>query len=106
MVLDHLRNSMVNNDSIGIRQSIKLLDGSMDGLLNVTADVGSRYKYLEDQKNRLEDNTLSYRQNLSSLEDADIAEVAMKITKIQTALEAMRISSMKSLQQSLFDFLR
>jgi flagellin-like hook-associated protein FlgL len=106
MVLDHLRISMANNDSIGIRQSIKLLDGSMDGLLNVTADVGSRYKYLEDQKNRLEDNTLSYRQNLSSLEDADIAEVAMKITKIQTALEAMRISSMKSLQQSLFDFLR
>ena len=105
MVLDHLRNSMVNNDSIGIRQSIKLLDGSMDGLLNVTADVGSRYKYLEDQKNRLEDNTLSYRQSLSSLEDADIAKVAMEITKIQTALEAMRISSLKSLQQSLFDFL-
>jgi flagellin-like hook-associated protein FlgL len=105
MVLDHLRNSLANNDSIGIRQSIKLLDGSMDGLLNVTADVGSRYKYLEDQKLRLEDNEISYRKSLSTLEDADIAEVALEITKIQTTLEAMRISSMRSLQQSLFDFL-
>lgn len=105
MVLDHLSNSLANNDSIGIRQSIKLLDGSMDGLLNATADVGSRYKYLEDQKLRLEDNEISYRKSLSTLEDTDIAEVALEITKIQTTLEAMRISSMKSLQQSLFDFL-
>ena len=85
-VMDHLKNSLSNNDNIGIRQSTHLLDGSLDGLVNTTADVGSRLKYFEGQKNRLEDNQISYRQSLSILEDADIAKVALDITKIQTTL--------------------
>ncbi len=106
MILDHFANSLSNNDTAGISGSIYLLDGAIDSIVNTTADVGSRFKYLEDQKNRLEENDISYRQSLSSLQDADIAEVALSMTKIQSTLQAMRISSMKSLSQSLFDFLR
>ncbi len=104
-VMDHMKNSLSNNDDIGIRQTIHLLDGSLDGLVNTTADVGSRLKYFEGQVNRLEDNQISYSQSLSILEDADIAKVALEITKIQTTLEAMRIASIKGLSQSLFDFI-
>jgi flagellar hook-associated protein 3 len=104
-ILDHMKNSLSSNDEAGIRGSIFLLDGALDELINVTADVGSRLKYLDDQKYRLEENEISYRRSLSVLEDADIAEVALEMTRIQSTLEAMRISSIKSLSQSLFDFL-
>ncbi len=105
-IIEHFANSLLNNDTAGIRGSIYLLDGAIDSVVNTTADVGSRLKYLEDQKKRLEENNISYQQSLSSLQDADIAEVALSMTKIQSTLQAMRISSLKSLSQSLFDFLR
>ena len=105
MIIDHMKNSLSSNDTAGIQGSIFLLDGALDSNINTTADVGSRLKYLLDQKDRLEDNEISYIENLSILEDADIAEVALEITKIESTLEAMRISSLKSLSQSLFDFL-
>jgi flagellar hook-associated protein 3 FlgL len=104
-VVDHFKNSLVNNDAAGIRGSIFLLDGVIDSLVSTTADAGSRYKYLENQKNQLLDTEVAYRGSLAVLEDADIAKSAMEMTKIQSSLEAMRISSVKSLSQSLFDFL-
>lgn len=104
-VLDHLKNSLINNDAAGIRGSIHLFDGVLDSLVNTTADVGSRLKYMEEQRDRLLDNEIQFRESLSVLEDADIAQVALEMTKIQTSLEAMRISSLKGLSQSLFDFL-
>ena len=103
-VMDHFKNSLSTNDTIGVRQILHLLEGSLDSLVNKTADVGSRLKYLQNQKDRLADNELSYRGSLSVLEDADIAKVALEMTKIQTTLEAMRIYSIKSMSQSLFDF--
>ncbi len=104
-VMDNLRDALANNDAAGIRGSIYLLDGSLDALLNTTADVGSKLKYMDDQQDMLEENKLSYERARSTLEDADIAKVALEVTKVQSALEALRISSMKSLTQSLIQFL-
>jgi len=104
-VLAHFKNSLANNDAAGIRGSIYLFDGVLDSLVNTTADVGSRFKYLEEQRDRLLDNKVQYLENRSVLEDADITQAAMEMTKIQTSLEAMRIASLQSLSQSLFDFL-
>ena len=53
-----------------------------------------------EQKDRLQGNEISFKESLSALEDADIAEVAMEITKIQSTLDAMRISSVQSLSKS------
>ena len=104
-MLNHFSNALTNNDGFGIRSSILLVDGVLDSVVNTTADVGSRLKYFEDQKGRLEDSEISFKSSLAVLEDADIAEAAMAMTKIQSTLEAMRISSVRNLTQSLFDFL-
>lgn len=104
-ILDHLRNSLANDDSEGIRSSLLLIDGALDSSVNTTADIGSRLRYLEQQKYRHEENEVNFKTSLSALQDADIAEVAMEMTKIQSTLESMRISSIRSLSQSLFDFL-
>ncbi len=97
--------ALSNNDKAGINGSIYLLDGAMDNLVDVVADVGSKYKYLEEQRDRHDDSNISYTSSRSILEDADIAGVAMQITKVQSSLESLRISSLKSLSQSLMDFL-
>jgi flagellar hook-associated protein 3 len=104
-IVDHLKNSLLSNDGAGVRGSIFLLDGALDSLINTTADLGARMRYLDDQKDRLLDTEISHRANLSILEDADIAKAAIDMQKIQASLEAMRIASLKSISQSLFDFL-
>ncbi len=104
-IMQHFDNALTTNNSEGIEASILFMDGALDSVVNTTADVGSRLKYFEDQQGRLEDSGISFKRSLSNLEDADIAEAAMELTKIQTTLEAMRISSVKNLTQSLFDFL-
>ena len=104
-MLNHFSNALTNNDRAGIQASILLVDGVLDSVVKTTADVGSRLKYFEGQKVRLEDSEVSFRSSLAILEDADVAEAAMEMTKIQSTLEAMRISSVRNLTQSLFDFL-
>jgi flagellar hook-associated protein 3 len=104
-ILNHFANSLSTNDSTGVEASIHFLDGALDSVVNTSADIGARLKYVMEQKDRLQGNEISYKESLSALEDADIAEVAMEITKIQSTLDAMRISSVQSLSKSLFDFL-
>ncbi|MBC8412186.1 MAG: flagellar hook-associated protein FlgL [Nitrospira sp.] len=104
-IMNHFSNSLSNNDTKGIQTSIMLLDGAMDSVIDTTADAGSRMRYLQDHSNRLEDNEIAYIQNLSNVEDADIADAASEFAKIQTALEAMRITSIQTFSKSLFDFL-
>jgi len=104
-MLNHFANALTNNDSTGIQASIFLLDGALNSVVNTTADVGARLKYFEDQSVRLEDSGVSFKESLAVLEDADIAEAAMEMTKIQSTLEAMRISTVRNLTKSLFDFM-
>jgi flagellin-like hook-associated protein FlgL len=104
-ILNHFDNALSTNNREGIESSILFVDGALDSVMNTIADVGSRLKYFEDQQGRLEDSGISFKKSLSVLEDADIAAAAMELTKIQTTLEAMRISSVKNLTQSLFDFM-
>lgn len=104
-VLNHFANALETNNSAGIQASMFLLDGAMNSVVTTTADVGSRLKYFENQQERLEDSEVSFKESLAVLEDADIAEAAMEMTKIQATLDAMRISTVKNLTKSLFDFI-
>jgi flagellin-like hook-associated protein FlgL len=105
-VLDHLKNSLTNNDDTGIRASSLLLDSALDRVLNVRADIGARLKYIEDHKLGLEDDYIFFSETLSDFEDADIAEAATEMAKIQASLEAMRLASLRILSQTLLDFLK
>jgi flagellin-like hook-associated protein FlgL len=105
-ILDHLTNSLTTNDAVGIRGSSLLIDSALDKVLNVRADVGSRIKYIEDHKFALEDDHIFFSTHLSSFEEADIASAATEMAKVQASLEAMRISSIRMLSQTLLDFLK
>ncbi len=105
-MLDDLRISLQNNDSAGIQASVGLINDGLEQVINVTAEIGAKLNRLDDQINRLDDNTLSLKTLLSNVEDTDIAEAITEITKTQTVLEALRASSSRVMSQSLLDFLR
>lgn len=105
-MLDDLRISLQNNDSGGIQASLGSINDSLEQVINVTAEIGARLNRLDDQINRLNDNSLSFKTLLSNTEDNDIAEAITEITKTQTVLEALRASSARIMSQSLLDFLR
>lgn len=105
-VLDNLRTALENNDVAGIQASLTPLDGSIDQVLNVRADLGARLNYLDGQSNRLEDSNFALKGILSNVEDTDIAEALGELSKTEAALQSLRDSSARIISQSLLDFLR
>jgi len=104
--VDDLRIALENNDITSIRASITSLDNAINQVSNVNADIGSRLAYLENQRNRIEDNDIMLKTILSNTEDADIAETVSELSKAEAALQAMRQSGARVISQSLMDFLR
>jgi flagellar hook-associated protein 3 FlgL len=69
------------------------------------ADVGALLHRLDLESKYQQDRDYNLTLNLSRDQDADIAKAASELAQKQTALEALRTSSSKILQTSLFDFI-
>jgi flagellar hook-associated protein 3 FlgL len=81
------------------------LGKAQNQVLTVQSEVGIRQASLNDQKTRLNANTVIFQNAQSQTEDANMDETIMDLQKISTVLEALRMSSSKVLSKSLFDFL-
>jgi flagellar hook-associated protein 3 FlgL len=68
--------------------------------------VGARYKRVEDMKSQNTASNLTMKQNLSGIEDVDLAEVMVKLQAQQVAYQAALTATAKAIQPSLADFLR
>jgi len=104
--LDDFYNALITNDEIAIQGAITNIDNAMDHTANVRADLGSRLTYIDDLKLGLDNRDFTLKTLLSNVEDDDIAETASELAKTELALEALRQSGSRILQQSLLDFLR
>lgn len=105
-ISDDLKNSLLNNDINGIKDSISKLDGSASVIDKVLADIGARMNRFEDQADRLDNSSINLRSALSLTEDDDIAETTIHYSKAELALQALRQTAARGIYQSLFDFLR
>ncbi len=84
----------------------KPLDDAKTQALNVQTEIGTRQVQINDQSNRLDNDSLNLQNALSKTEDADMDETGVELIKMQTALQAMRSSAAQILSQSLLDFLK
>lgn len=82
------------------------LDQDINRLLAVRSDLGARTSYVELTQNRLEDNYTTYSDLLSKNDDADLAEVSMKLSNAQTAYSAALSAGAKVIQNTLLDYLK
>jgi flagellar hook-associated protein 3 FlgL len=75
-------------------------------LATTQTSVGTRLNGLQDQSALLSTVTNTLQDSLSSVTDANMLEVIARIKQTEIALQAIRDSAGRVLQQSLFDFLK
>jgi len=105
-IMDQFNTDLLSGNMAGIQGAIDSLDSSLDNIADVRAELGVKLKYLDDQRQNLDNRNLNIQTLLSNTEDADIADSVGEITKTELALEALRAAGAKSFSQSLWDFIR
>jgi len=105
-VLDDLETALYADDTATVETTIAQLDTSLDVVLGGLGIVGARTNQIEAAATRTSHDILTITEQLSSLEDVDIAEAVMDLELQQTAYEAALSAFARSSQTSLVDFLR
>lgn len=100
---DNLRS---RNQSQISNVSLAEIDQATDNLLGWQADLGARTNQLESTNNRLQDLKTNFQQLLSENEDADIAEVIMKLKMQENVYQAALNTGARVIQPTLMDFLK
>ncbi len=103
---DILTNALNNNDLTRINAMIRPFERAFANIIDHQAYAGAILNRMDNQVANNQDSTLNLRTVLSETEDVDLAKVISDIAKNETAIQALRQSSVKQLSQSLFDFLR
>jgi len=103
--LSNLYNALLQDDTEGIERAISDMDIDLDVLLNDRTIVGARINRLDSTKSRITDGEVFLREQLSLIEDADLADLITELTTRQSTLEAALSVSGKVLQMTLLDFL-
>ncbi|HWS44511.1 MAG TPA: flagellar hook-associated protein FlgL [Acidimicrobiia bacterium] len=73
---------------------------------NQLAEVGARFQRVSAMQTQNSSDAVTMKQNLSNIEDADIAQVMMQLQAQQIAYQAALEATAKAIQPSLADFLR
>jgi flagellar hook-associated protein 3 FlgL len=82
------------------------LDTSVQTVQTQLAQVGARFNRVDSMKTQNSSDALTMKQNLSTIEDADLAQVMMNLQTQQVAYQAALEATARSIQPSLADFLK
>lgn len=105
-VLDELEAALYADDTPAIETALADVDDSLQTVLGGLGIIGARANQVETAMARNADDIITLTEQLSSLEDVDIAEAVMDLQLQQTAYEAALAAFAQSSQSSLVDFLR
>jgi flagellar hook-associated protein 3 FlgL len=103
--LGTLKRALENNDLAGIQQSLTGLEQAFDYLNNQTADIGARANRLEMRQGILDSLTVDFTEQLSRVEDADVAELSIELNQVQLAYQAVLLSTARIGDLSLTNYL-
>jgi flagellin-like hook-associated protein FlgL len=104
--LNNFRQALENNDTEGIEDVIGELEQIKDGVLEIEAAVGSRAKQGEIVKSQLADSRIRLVENLSLVEDVNIAEVLTNLSKAQLVYQAALKTASSIYDVSLLNYVR
>jgi flagellar hook-associated protein 3 FlgL len=85
--------------------TLQQLDKSLDHVLSVRAEVGTRLSSLENAANAREDQVVELERMRSDLRDLDYAEAVTKMNQQLVALQAAQLSYSRISQLSLFNYM-
>lgn len=93
-------------DAASSNAFLSAIDGHLNQILSVRADIGARVNRMELVANRISDNIISYTTMLSDSQDADMGGVIMFLKNAENVYKAALSTGSKVIQPSLIDFLR
>ncbi len=82
------------------------IEDAADHVAMLTATVGTRVRNLGERQERLKDVDTSIREQLSKVEDIDLAEAIMNLTSQETSYQALLQVAAGLSQPTLFEHLR
>lgn len=84
---------------------LKALDSNLEALAGVQADAGAATDQLHTALSRIEDLQTTTTEQLSNVQDANVAQVAMEFSNEQSAYDAALRAGASVVQESLLEFL-
>jgi flagellar hook-associated protein 3 FlgL len=84
---------------------LKALDTNLEALANVQADAGAATDQLNTAVTRVQDLQTTTTEQLSNVQDANIAQVAVEFSNEQSAYDAALRAGASIVQESLLEFL-
>jgi flagellar hook-associated protein 3 FlgL len=84
---------------------LKALDGNLEALANVQADAGAATDQLNVAMTRVQDLQTTTTVQLSNVQDANVAQVAVEFSNEQSAYDAALRAGAAIVQESLLEFL-
>ncbi|MCC5828928.1 MAG: hypothetical protein JJU36_05715 [Phycisphaeraceae bacterium] len=104
--LIHLRDALATNDERGIVFAGDRMEGDIEQLARVRAEVGVRGQLVAQHQERSADLNVQEHSQLSLLRDADMTESISRYMQLTQQLQATMQTGSLGLQTSLLDFLR
>lgn len=105
-ILDRIITALEAADPEAVGRELGALDRRMDIILERWAEIGARYNRLELMNNRMQDENLNLKTVLSKTEDADLAEVIIRLRTEENIYRSSLAAGARIIQPSLIDFLR
>lgn len=105
-MLNRLSEALDDDDQLAVSKSIKDIDNSINQVLKIRSQIGSTFKSLESAEERIQKNVDFKRDELSKLEDMDLAKGAVDLNKAELKQKTALSASAKLIQPTLIDFLR
>lgn len=102
MVLGNLTSAV----RAGLGIDLDTIDGSMNRMLSIQAEIGARTNRVEATETRVKEHTLDLKSLVSKIEDVDYAEAIIRLKSEESIYHASLSASSKIIQTSLMDFLR
>lgn len=101
-----LENALESSNQEDLQTLLTDIDGAMNNILSVTAEIGAKTNRLEMTSSKLESQALNLEELLSFNEDISITEAYMKLSIERNVYTAGLSVGAKIIQPSLVDFLR
>lgn len=104
--LDALATALRAGDQTGISNAINTLNSRIDTVTSARTAAGTRYQRLEQADQTASDAKISLDNQLSTIENADLAKTTVELKLQEVAYQAALGATSRVMQPSLLDFLR
>jgi len=105
-LIEQIEKDLEDGKTEELTNKLGTLDKFIDKALTIRGDIGARSNRLQLLLNRVEDDTINLRALQSKIEDADLAETAMKLMNEENVYRSSLSVGARIIQPTLLDFLR